>query len=223
MFKRKKCGKCGSKMQKDFDFCPFCGSHIRGNFNKNWGMLGKKDVNEIENMFEFPVGISKLFNNLMKNLGSTLNELDVENSQNKKQPKSDKVGGISISISTSGNAPPKIKINSFGDYKQNKKIQASEKLPAIEIVSRNLKEFSRLPKKEPATNVRRFSDRIIYEIIIPGVKDLKDISIAKVENGIEIRAVSEKQAYEKTIPISLPIIRKDFSEGRLVIELDAKD
>ena len=50
MFNKKKCPKCKSKINKDFDFCPYCGN--RSGDNGNWGMLGKNDFSENKDPFQ---------------------------------------------------------------------------------------------------------------------------------------------------------------------------
>jgi HSP20 family molecular chaperone IbpA len=212
MFTGKKCNKCGSKIKRDFNFCPFCGNHLKGNFKQDWGLLGRTDFGGEENLFELPIG--KIFNNLFKNLSTQLNRLD--DSPNKSDSKYGRNKGISISISTGG-YPSKMRMGQVQNSSKRKE------LTPLEFPSKKLKEFSKLPKTEPLTNVRRLSDKLIYEMSIPGVNDLKDISITKLENGIEIKAVSKDKAYEKTIPISLPIIKRKFSNGKLILELDARD
>jgi hypothetical protein len=86
----------------------------------------------------------------------------------------------------------------------------------------SLDKFSKLPREEPLTDMRRLSDKIVYEILIPGVKSLKDISINKLENSIEIKAVSKDRAYFKIIPINLGIKGYNLLKGKLVLELDDK-
>jgi hypothetical protein len=223
MFGTKKCKNCGNKVDKEFEYCPSCGKKINTNSQKDWGILGKSDLKDIESSFALPFGISKIFNTLIKSLGNEIKNLEPIEGKKQSYSNNEKMNGISISISTSGNNAPKIKINSLGKFPQEKKIELDKKITEIELISRNLNGFSKKKKSEPETNVRRFSDRIVYEIIIPGVKNLKDISITKLDNGIEIKAISKKVAYEKTIPINLPIIRKDFSEGRLILEMDSRD
>jgi len=83
--------------------------------------------------------------------------------------------------------------------------------------------FPKLPKKDPETHIRRFSDRVIYEIKMPGVKSVDDISITQLENSIEIKATTKTKAYSKIIPINLPIYDYNLSKGLLTLELEAKD
>jgi len=91
--------------------------------------------------------------------------------------------------------------------------------------SESQKKISNLPKKEPSTNIRRLANKVIYELDIPGVKSIEDISIIKLENSIEIKALAEdrKKAYSKLIPINLPITNYELSDGKLILELDAKN
>ncbi len=92
-----------------------------------------------------------------------------------------------------------------------------EKLPNSE-----LKGFSELTKKEPHTNIRRLSNKVVYEVEIPGMDSEKDLSIVKLENSIEIKAISKNKAYKKIIPIALPIKNYNVSKGKLTLELGLK-
>ncbi len=67
------------------------------------------------------------------------------------------------------------------------------------------------------------ADKVIYEIEMPEVKSMKDISIVKLENSIEIKAVSKKKAYIKLIPINMPITNYQLEKGKLILELEAKN
>ena len=42
--------------------------------------------------------------------------------------------------------------------------------------------------------MRRFADKIIYEISLPGVESTDDISVVRLENSIELRAIAKKKA-----------------------------
>ena len=54
-------------------------------------------------------------------------------------------------------------------------------------------------------------------------KTKKYISIVKLENSIEIKAVSKKKAYIKLIPINMPITNYQLEKGKLILELEAKN
>jgi len=219
MFKKKECKKCRKKINDTYEFCPYCGNLLNENFKEDWGMLGKNDVMPSINEIKFPVGLNMIFNSLMKNLNKQFGELDKERKIRK--PKMFKKDGISISISTSGNRPPKIRVNSFRNSPKFKQVKKQIKMPS-NFSQENLKKFSSLPREEPLTNLRRLSDKVVYEIDLPGVKSISDISIIKLEKSIEIKAVAEDKAYFKLITISLPIINYNLSDGKLVLELGVK-
>ena len=240
MFKKKTCKRCGKKTSDKNDFCPHCGASLRSrgqNKEEGWGMLGKDDfMPQMDNM-KLPMGFNMLFNSLMKNLDKQFrnfeNEMKEENSKNKN--KNVKKGGVSISISSFDGMPPEIKVQSFGNApgagregkinpnRKNKKGSEEEGIQSVNFSSDKKKKFSNLPHEEPSTNIRRFSDRVVYEINIPGVKSKDDISINILDNSIEIKAVSKDKAYFKLIPISLPLMNYNLSKGKLVLELGEKE
>jgi len=109
---------------------------------------------------------------------------------------------------------------------QNKIMPVKRKIKTIKLPSmfsqENMKKFSSLPREEPLTNIRRLSDKMIYEISLVGVKSINDITIIKLENSIEIKAIAKDKSYFKLISISLPIINYNFSKGKLVLEFEVK-
>lgn len=218
MFKKKSCLYCGKKINNSYDYCPYCGNSADNKHkNENLGLLGKKDSEQF-NEIPFPSDLNVLFNSLMRNLQKQMKNLDnfEKNQGDEKKIKR----GISISISASGDKSPKIKINSFDDKKFNQKI--IEKKLLTNFSQEKLKNISELPREEALTNIRRLSDRVVYEINLPEVKSLKDISIIKLENSIEIKAISKNKVYFKLIPLNLPIINYNLSEGKLILELASK-
>jgi RNA polymerase subunit RPABC4/transcription elongation factor Spt4 len=221
MFKKKKCEKCGKKIEEKYSFCPYCGNNIESEDNEDFGMLGKNDFMKIENEMKIPIGLNTLFNSVIKNLSKELDE-QLRGNFIEDKPKKIKKDGISISISTFGNRAPKIKINQMGNQRiEPEKI--NEKLKKNNFTKERIKKFSELKREEPKTNLRRLSNKIIYEIELPGVKSIEDVSIVNLENSIEIKAIGEKKAYAKVIPISLPIKSYDLSEGKLTLELGIKN
>jgi len=222
MFKKKKCKNCGEKINESYNFCPYCRVPIRDFFedDKEWGVLGRNDFSPYEEV-KFPMGFNSLFNTILKNFNIKLNDFeDMEN-----EPKKSKVkkGGIGISIYTSGNKPPKIKIKSFGTLPEpkEKEKQIKEKVKSLKLPVSDSKKFVGLPKEEPKTNIRRFSDRIAYEINMPGVKSIKDVSIIQLENSIEIKALAKNKVYYKIIPINLPVKNYNLSKEKLILEIEA--
>lgn len=224
MFKKKECDKCGKKINDRYEFCPYCGNLFQKKYKKeNLGLLGKDDFIPSINKIGVPTGFNVIFNSLMRTLDKQFNELNKEFKKDSKPYI--KKRGMSINISTFGNAPPEIKVSYFGDgekakQRENKKI---EKIISKTFSQEKIEKFSTLLRKEPKTNIRRFSNKVIYEIEMPEVKSIEDVSITKLENSIEIRAIAKNKAYFKLIPISLPITDYNFSEGKLVLELKAQN
>jgi hypothetical protein len=218
MFKKKECNKCKKKMNETYDFCPYCGSSSNENSKEDWGMLGKNDLLPSNNEIKLPMGLKFLVNTLMKNLNGQLENLEKEN----RNPNTIKKGGISINISTSGNRLPAIRINPSKNNPKFKQVVKEEIQMPTSFSEKNLKKFSNLPREEPLTNVRRLSDKVIYEINLPEVKSIEEVSITKLENSIEVKAISKDKAYFKLIPINLPLRNYNLSEGKLVLELGIK-
>lgn len=223
MFNKKECKKCREKIAKKYLFCPHCGNLLnKKKAKEDFGMLGKDDfVNEFESTSGSVFGgasenvLGKMLESAMKMLEKEMKkEVKRKNQEELKNPKTN------FQLFINGE-----KIDNFGT---NHPVQHKTKKQNKEISSNNLpmnslKKFSKLPKNEPKTNVRRFSDKIIYEINIPGVKSIKDVSIIKFEDNIEIKAITKDKAYNKLIPINFPITNYNFSRGKLILELDSKD
>ena len=186
--------------------------------NNNWGLLGKNDETNItnEDSLANPFGgigknfLGKMINNAMKMMEK---EMQKEiNGQRNHQPKTN------IKLMINGK---EVKLNQNQNI-QIKKIQKRKEISQRELPQNNLKNFSKLPKEEPLTNIRRFSDKVIYEIKIPGVNSLAEISITKLESSIEIKALTRTKAYSKIIPLTLPITDYNLSKGKLTLELGVK-
>jgi HSP20 family molecular chaperone IbpA len=227
MFKKKECQKCRRKIDEKYSFCPYCGNEFDSNKedNDDWGMLGKDDFTSLTNEIRLPIGFNALFNSVMKNLNKEFSEQLSKNyfQGEEKQPKKVKKDGISISISTFGDGPPKIKVTQLGEKPKLEVQEEKEKLKPNTFTKEKIKKLANLKREEPQTNIRRLSNRVVYELEMPGVKSLDDISIIKLENSIEIKAISKNKAYVKIIPINLPITNYNLSEGKLILELGIKN
>jgi hypothetical protein len=219
MFKKKKCPNCKSGIESRFDFCPYCGTQISG---EDYGLLGKNDFTSIENELKMPMGLNSLINSMMKNMSKEFNQMNSDMQKENKPKTAKNDNKISISISTFGGGPPRISVNGMGNEKP--KVQKIvEKKKGDTFTKERIKKFSGLEKVEPKTNVRRFANKVIYELEMPDVNDIDDVSILKLENSIEIKAVGEKKAYKKIIPINFPITDYGLSEGKLILELGIKN
>ena len=224
MFKKKRCKNCRERINDSYNFCPYCRAPTKDFFedDREWGILGRNDFSPYEEV-KFPMGFNTLFNTILKNLDIKFN--DFENMENESKKSKVKKGGIGISIHTFGNKPPNIKITSFGalpEFKEKEK-QIKKKVKSLELPISDSKKFAGLPKEEPKTNIRRFSDKIVYEINMPGVKSIKDVSIIQLENSIEIKASAKNKVYYKIIPINLPVKNYNLSKEKLILEIEARE
>jgi rRNA maturation endonuclease Nob1 len=232
MFK-KKCKRCGKTISRGFDFCPFCGDRtkeIKDSFFKqiglenekeDYGFLGKEDSIDLSDLgMNIPLG--GIFNSLMKEFDKQFKQLDKSMKNDNKNII--KGNGISISISTEPGKPPKISVNDLRNIKQKENSLITEQIPRknIEITEKDVNKMAKLPREEAETKVRRLSNKIIYEISLPGVKNIKNIFVNKLENSIEIKAFSKDKVYFKLIPINLPILNYKLKEEKLLLELAEK-
>lgn len=219
-----KCKKCGEKVTKNSNFCSKCGFDLSRNYEpRDYGMLGKDDFGPLA---EFPFGIPSLIGNLMNQVNKQMKEMvkETENGNNKPKPvKSMKQSGISISISSSSNGEPRIKIKRFGNgiSDEQELEEVKEVIPENNMSEEKARQVSKLPKEEAKSSIRRLTNKIIYEIEIPGVKNLEDVIIHRLESGIEVKAFSDKKAYFKNLPVTYPISNyKLLKPGKLIIELE---
>ena len=241
MFSKKICENCKKKIDKGFLYCPHCGDSSeegRKKEQKDYGFLGKEDM--LKENFKLPFGFNFLLKNLMKEMDKQFREFDRQNGQRENkmgQRKTEKriVGkdfltksGVSINIS-GGAGKPVIRVKSFGNAPEFKKIEEPEQTIKIvekrknpEISEAKARELAKLPKQEAESKVRRLSGKVIYEIELPGVKNIKDIIINELENSIEIKAYAEDKAYFKFLPVALPLLRHRFSKEKLFLELGDK-
>jgi len=217
MFKKKKCPNCGEKISSNYEFCPFCGKKIDN--DSDFGMLGKNDKieNEFERMSKSIFGgmggkmMSKMISNTVKMMER---EMRKEMQHNKNCPTKS-----NFQLFVNGK-----RVNLNPQPVQQKQItKKPRKLPSKEFSKNNIKNFSKLPRKEPTATVKRLANKIIYEVKIPGVNSLKDVSIIQLENSIEIKAVSKTKSYFKIIPINLPITNYGVEKGKLILELEGKN
>jgi len=211
----KKCSKCNSKIKGGYDFCPFCGCNLKSKFHEDdYGLLGRSDA--IERKSEDLFGglgfggmtFGKLLKGAMRELPSMMKMIekqmdDVVNSGDKK-----KGNGLNVQFFVDGKKV---------DPQKNQKLKSIKRMPQ-ELSKEKIRQLSEFPKVEPESEIRRLSGRIIYNIFVPGVKDINDIFINQLENSVEIKALGEDKIYSKILKLNLPIKGYDLVEGNLVLE-----
>lgn len=217
MFNKIKCQKCGEKISGKFDFCPYCGLPANS-LEEDWGLLGKNDqMKEIDPFQNAMIGgfSGKMLNKMLAGAMKML-----ENEMQKEMKSSREVlipSNTSFELFINGKkiSPSNINVTKKENI-QPKKSQLNQ------LSQDNIKKFAELPKHEPSANVRRLSNKVIYELDVPGVKSINDISIIKLENSIEVKAVSKDKAYKKLIPIDLPLKAYKLDKDKLILELGVK-
>ena len=213
----KKCSKCRKKVSKGYDFCPFCGDNFSSKYHKeDYGFLGKNDfIEENDPTFNQNSFIDKVFNTTLKMLEKQIRNLPKDLNREMNQPKYPE------------KLPSHLNVQFFINGKKvmpQRESQTNETKQKIiqQIPKEKIKKFLKLPKKEPISRIRRLSGKIIYELSLPGVKDIQDVLINQLENSIEIKAASKENLYLKTINLNLPIIRYKLDNENLILELEAK-
>lgn len=224
---KKKCWKCKEKIEKDFKFCPICGAKQKTN-----GLLDEiEDLMKEETMeFSFDSlfrNFSKLMQNLTNQIENEMKKIDkkIKPLQPEELPKKGK--GISIKINFS-TGKPEIKVIKFNEKEkeksERKKLETFKQVSSKQIKAKQIKEKEKeklkqlqLPHEEAKTKIKRLSDKLIYEIDLPGVKSMANIEIKQLENSTEIKAISKDKIYFKLIPIALPILNCEFKHEKLYI------
>lgn len=229
MFNKKECRRCGRKTSRENSFCPHCGYPIGKNSKKeDFGMLGEDDsFNELESLSNSLFGgsmgligegfMNKMISNTMKMLEKEMQrEMQGKGGKPKNQNNNFPMTRVKLMINGKEiNLNPEMEETPGNNGKEKKKPVS---LKFKKFSEDQAKKFSKLPKKEPKTDLKRIADRISYKIEVPGVDSVEDVSIMPLESSIEVKAIAKEKAYSKSIPLNLPIINYSFSKGLLVLE-----
>lgn len=210
MFSSGKCSQCEGKLKDAFSFCPYCGLDLRNpnSDTRDFGMLGKND---------FAAGtplrgggglgisdklINSIFSSLMKNVEGQMKNLNQDFDSKKSFPEIQRLpNGI------------KIKLGGFGNANKTEQ----KKTPKV-ITEEQVKRMSKLPRSEAKADIRRFSDKVIYELNAVGVEDVNDIFVSKLETGYEVKAIGKSKVYVNSLPINLPLKKYYLKNKKLSIE-----
>ena len=204
--KKVKCENCGSQNEATFSYCPHCGnSFVDSRKEKlDYGLLGREDSEESlmpENFGFMDKMLNSLVNSMMKSLDKQLqNQFKDANEMDRTE------------IRTFPNGV-KIKISGPFYEKPRKRIKAN-----VEIHPEKIKKMSSLPREKAKTNVKRFGDKIVYELATPGVSSIQDIFISKLESGYEVKALGDKKVYVNSIPLNLPIKSYSIVNDKVSVE-----
>lgn len=199
--KKAPCPRCKSALKDDFSFCPRCGIDLRNPQQEleNYGLLGRDEFSQEAPMqgggsmgFSDKL-IGSIFNQLMKSLESQMrasnNQPDVTQIPN----------GVTIKVGVPADAQPK----------RTKRKNISEE---------QIKRMTGLPRVEAKTNVRRLSDRVVYEMKTSDVASVEDIFVSKLAEGYEVKAIGKNKVYLNSFPVELPLRRYSLSEKGITFE-----
>ena len=194
---KKRCPKCEEKVKSSYSFCPSCGFNLN---NKNdYGLLGRNDLSQEPPQDLFSGGLlNKMLGSAMKMIEK---ELQKDLNQNKKQ-----------------NMPKmKLMINGKEVNPSQKTNNKNKKLP-INFSNSNLVKWREVSKVEPESKMSRIADNVVYEIQVPEVNSIEDVSIINLESSLEVRALGKKVGYKKTIPFN-SLKKYSLSKGILTLEI----
>jgi len=212
MFK-KKCSKCGRKIEKSYRFCPFCGQGINSNFKEDYGFLGRDDLDDnFDSMFTNNLPINKILKTAMKMGEKMIRDMQKKEFNQPRENYSNSNMDVQFFVNGKKVFPEKQQIQKISEPKKIKTIISDEKA----------EKFAKLPRKTPKTKMKRFSNRLLYELTMPGVENINDVLINQLENSIEIKALGKNKVYSKIININLPIIDYKLNKGNLILELQTK-
>ncbi len=212
MFAGKKCAQCEGKLKEVYSFCPFCGVDLRDPEAdmRDFGMLGKNDevfgapiVGGLGGMGINERMINSVFSTLMKTLEKQMRDMN---------PDADNFDRTEVERFPNG---IKIKLgNGMGHNHPQRKSHAQKKA----ITEEQIQRMSKLPRGEAKADVRRFSDKVVYELKAPGVENVEDIFVSKLENGYEIKAIGKSKVYVNSIPVNLPLKKYSIKDKVLSVE-----
>ncbi len=209
MFSSKKCKRCEGKLKEDYSFCPYCSLDLRNPEAEmqEFGMLGKNDsvqgapllggggMGLNDSIFNSILNnVMKMMENQMKNIGTEKMDFGDSKPEIKQLP-----NGIQIKI---------------GPHTHQPKVENKTRVISEEQRDR----MSKLPRGQAKTEIRRLSDKVIYELNTPGVENVNDIFVSKVESGYEVKALGKKKIYFNSLQIGLPLKKYSIKDNKLTME-----
>jgi hypothetical protein len=232
MFK-KKCSHCNKKVEKEFDFCPYCANPTKDH-KKEYGLLGLND--DMFEELESNKKPQKSFSLMDKLIGSAFNTaikmVEKEMRTIDKQPSMPEnlqlyINGKRINIPSQKIPNTQNQLLNSNDKEiepetdeEGNPIKLVKNVPKIS--EEVLKKSTKLPRKEAKTKLTRFKDKVIYELDAPGISSLSNIVINKLEQSLEIKAYTEKAVFTKNISIKLPLQSYSVRGDKLFLEFKAQ-
>lgn len=231
MFGKRKCSNCNRKIEKDFEFCPYCANPIK-NKKEDYGLLGKDDnINELNSGLNRDITrimggsfMEKMMSSAIKMIEKELQKEAIQANQATKNNANNMPANFELFINGKKvNLPGNISGIQIEDLSgknvQKQNMPLKSRIPKVS--EETMEKSAKLPRKEAKSHVTRTSDKVIYEIETPGLKSLNNVLVNKLESSIEVKAYTEKAVYFKTLPIKLPLMQYSLKEDKLVLEFKA--
>jgi len=197
---RKKCRDCAKKVDRKFNYCPYCGASVKAADEKDFGMLGSSDNGGVQEELKLPFGVEKIMGGLVKQLEKQLGNMEVDKKTG--FPK-----GFKIQIARGPMGPQVVQ-------------KKAEERKAIVVVSeKEAERRANLEKVSAESKVKRLGDVIIYEIEAPGVLRKEDVVVTELETGIEIRAYARDKCYVKIVPLKVDVLGLRIDKERVCVEM----
>lgn len=194
----KKCRGCAEKVERKFNYCPWCGASLKVG-NEDMGMLGSGEDGRVEEELRLPFGVEKIMGGLVKQLEKQLGNMDVD--ERTGMPK-----GFKIQI---GRMP-------MGQQVVQKRVLKKD---VVRISGEEADRRAGLERIDAKSRVKRLGDVIIYEIEAPGVLKKEDVVVTELETGVEIRAFAKDKCYVKVIPLKVEILGMRIDREKVSVEL----
>jgi len=218
-----KCIKCDKRVSRKYEFCPHCGVNLdSGEYQKgegDYGFLGRGDFG-----VKLPMGLNALMKPLMKELTKQMRVLDEEFKREqdgvKKNPGNSprpNMGNFSIHIGVPGAKPIRM-----GSSNSSQLVQQNSPSGLPKIDSKKLEKTKDFPRKEPKTSIRRLSDKVTYNVELPGVDSLSDVNMVRLEDSLEIKAIAKDCLFFKVLEVALPLKSYSFKDEKLILNLGLK-
>jgi hypothetical protein len=214
-FKKNKiiCEKCKSSISEEYSYCPHCGNPMLDveKEKKDFGILGRNDALDDETLNQVSDSNLGFMDKIMDSMmNSIMRSAEKEMKKAMKNP----------NMNMMPNMPNGIKIRIASPHQPQ---QQKKKANKIAISDAQIKRMSEMPKGTAKTNVRRLTDKVVYELSIPGISTPEDVFISKLETGYEIRAIGQKKVYINSLPVELPIKGFAFDKDKLFVEFKTQE
>jgi len=231
------CPVCGTKIDKEWGFCPRCGSRVSGDFFDEIFSRMRKELAEMNKLLEKDI---EAFD-----LSPWFKDMD--------RPKK---SGFTIKIVQAGDRKPDISVRTFGDVDKGKlrkeidelgswqdglkegeqrkegvsgRLQSSDafkpesKRGLFKVAGKPEEKLvikGAMKTEEPKTSVAKSASRVVVSIHLPGVESEKDIEVSELENSVEVKALAKDKAYFKilTKPSQFRLSKRSFEKGILQME-----